>query len=260
MGSKSSISWTDATWGPWRGCEKISAGCKNCYMFRDQQRYGRDPNKVVRTKTTFEDPLKWQDPKVIFVCSWSDFFIQEADPWREDAWRVMYEAHWHTYMILTKRPERLLECMPKAFDIDVIQDQIWFGVTIEDQKAADERLAPFEHFTFPNKFVSHEPLLGPINMFHWLHEEYPDGEGGRDWYVQPWVDYAIIGGESGPNFREMKMEWARELRAQYAMADVPIHFKQQSAMKPGQNPYIVEEDGSHTYHTWHVTPDGGLIE
>ena len=89
MGEKSKIQWTTSTWNPWYGCHKVSTGCKNCYMFRDMHRYGRDGNIVVRSKTQFNNPLKWKEPRMIFPCSWSDFFIEEADEWRVDAWNVI---------------------------------------------------------------------------------------------------------------------------------------------------------------------------
>lgn len=79
MGKTTGISWTDATWDPWMGCHKVSEGCRNCYMFREQEHYGNDPNIVRRSKSTFNDPPKWKEPKNIFTCSWSDFFIQEAE-------------------------------------------------------------------------------------------------------------------------------------------------------------------------------------
>src|SRR5262245_41658448 len=95
MADRTSISWTDRTWNPWRGCRMVSPGCAHCYMFTEQRRYGRDPTEVVRTKT-WGDPPKWQrqaeagDPRRrVFTCSWSDWFIEEADPWREEAWAVI---------------------------------------------------------------------------------------------------------------------------------------------------------------------------
>ncbi len=95
MSETTGIQWTEATWNPWRGCHKVSAGCKHCYMFREQIRYGSDPNQVLRSKTTFYDPLKWQEPKRIFTCSWSDWFIEEADPWRAEAWDIIRKTPQH---------------------------------------------------------------------------------------------------------------------------------------------------------------------
>ena len=107
MGNKTGIEWCTSTWNPWRGCHKLRAGCKNCYMFREQNQYGHDPNIVVRSKTTFNDPLKWKEPAKVFVNSWSDFFIEEADPWRDEAWDIMRRTPHLTYQILTKRPENI---------------------------------------------------------------------------------------------------------------------------------------------------------
>src|SRR3990167_11527130 len=108
MSDKTHINWTEATWNPWHGCIKVSPGCKNCYMYREKNRYGQDPAVVVRSKpATFNAPLKWKEPARVFTCSWSDFFIKQADPWRDEAWDIIYQTPHLTYLILTKRPERI---------------------------------------------------------------------------------------------------------------------------------------------------------
>ena len=99
------IQWTEATWNPWHGCQKVSPGCKFCYMYRDKERYGQDATTVLRSKTKFKEPLKWKEPKVIFTCSWSDWFIEEADQWRDEAWETIRKTPQHTYQILTKSPK-----------------------------------------------------------------------------------------------------------------------------------------------------------
>ena len=100
MGKKTKIQWTDGTVNFWRGCKKISPGCKHCYMFRDQERYGRSPEEVVLTSSvTFNQALKWKDPKRIFTNSWSDFFIEDADSWRDDAWNVIESTLHHQWQI-----------------------------------------------------------------------------------------------------------------------------------------------------------------
>ena len=114
MGANSTIEWTEGTWNPWHGCLKVSPGCAHCYMYRDKRRYGQNPTAVVRSKTAFDAPLKWKEPKTIFTCSWSDFFIAEADAWRKDAWEVIRRSPQHTYQILTKRPERISGHLPKG--------------------------------------------------------------------------------------------------------------------------------------------------
>lgn len=96
MGKDSGVSWCDHTWNPWQGCRKVSSGCLNCYMYRDKKRYGQDQATVVRSKPgTFNAPMKWKDQAKVFVCSWSDFFIEDADAWRDDAWEKGYiEMAW----------------------------------------------------------------------------------------------------------------------------------------------------------------------
>jgi len=151
MAQTTGISWTDATWNPWHGCRKISAGCKYCYMFRDKERYGQDPTVVMRSKSNFNDPLKWamdteqigflpgkdKEPSAfvgmkIFTCSWSDFFIQEADEWRADAWNIIRDTPEFTYQILTKRPERIMECLPPDWGRGY--ENVWLGVSVEDKE------------------------------------------------------------------------------------------------------------------------------
>ena len=89
MSKNSKIQWTDDTWNPWHGCTKVSPGCKFCYMYRDKVKYGQEGKFVERSKTKFKDPLKWKESRLIFTCSWSDWFIKEADEWRPDAWDII---------------------------------------------------------------------------------------------------------------------------------------------------------------------------
>ena len=213
MGEKTSIAWTDRSWNPWQGCHKVTLGCQQCYMFRDKIRYGQNPDVVVRSKPpTFNAPLsrKWNQENAagqrVFVCSWSDFFIEEADPWRAEAYAIMAATPWLTYQILTKRPER----------IDgrwAFLPNVWLGVTAENQAMMDARvkiLLSVSHDLMT--FASCEPLLGEINATPWLQP------GGLSWL--------IAGGESGPRARPMQTIWARALRDQSRAAGVPFFFKQ----------------------------------
>lgn len=215
MGETTAIEWTHrpgtvgASWNPWQGCHKVSTGCKNCYMFRDKLRYGQDPTKVVRSaKATFNAPLKWKEPHTIFVCSWSDFFIEEADKWRDEAWNIMRAAPQHTYLILTKRPERITENLPPDWGPDWLNT--WLGVTAEDQEWADIRLSILRHVPARTRFVSCEPLLEQIMLDKYLG----------------WLNWAIIGGESGSDARPMDLDWARALRDECAEAGVAYFYKQ----------------------------------
>mgnify|MGYP001304081613 CR=1 FL=1 len=190
MGKTTKISWTDSTWSPWRGCHKTSAGCKNCYFFRDAKRYGHDPETVVRSKTTFNDPIKWKEPRKIFVCSWSDFFIEEADEWRDEAWDVMRRAPWHTYQICTKRIYRAEQCLPDDWGDGY--KNVWLGVTGENQVMLDFRIHELMRIKSAIHWVSIEPMLEAIELSDWQLEE---------------LDWLVVGGESGNGARPFDPHW-----------------------------------------------------
>jgi protein gp37 len=171
MAKESKIQWTEASWNPWHGCRKVSAGCKYCYMFRDKERYGHDPTNVLRSKTKFNDPLKWVEPKLIFTCSWSDWFIEDADEWRPKAWEIIRQTPQHIYQILTKRPERMSWNLPPYFDE---LKNVWIGVSVENNEW-------MRRWTYVARFISAEPLIAPI---------YPSVA-----LISP--EWVIIGGESG---------------------------------------------------------------
>src|SRR4051812_22014760 len=119
MSEITGIQWTEHTWNPWRGCTKIHDRCKLCYMFTEQARYGKDPSVVTRTQT-WGEPLKWQRKaeaagisQLVFTCSWSDWFHADADLWRDEAWRVVRQCPNLIFQILTKRPDRIADHLPK---------------------------------------------------------------------------------------------------------------------------------------------------
>lgn len=206
MSRKSPIEWTQATWNPWHGCIKVSSGCKNCYMYRDKVRYGQNPRLVRRSKTTFEDPLKWSEPRLIFTCSWSDWFIAAADAWRQEAWDVVRRSPQHTFQILTKRPERILSNLP--LDWGQGYPNVWLGVSIENQEVAYRKDILC---TVPARirFISAEPLLGPLHLRPLLG-----------------IQWVITGGESGPNARPMDLNWSRSVRDQCVKERVAYFHKQ----------------------------------
>lgn len=206
MSERSAIEWTDATWNPWRGCTRVSPGCAHCYMFREQERYGRDPSVVVRSQTTFTAPLKWREPRVVFTCSWSDWFHEAADPWRDDAWNVVARTPHHTYLILTKRPER----MPGRVPVTALPN-VWLGVSVENQRWV-ERIDLLLSVRAARYFVSAEPLLGPVDMEQYLGAER--------------VSWVIVGGESGPGYRALDVSWARQLRDQCQRQGAMFFLKQ----------------------------------
>lgn len=205
------IEWTEATWNPWHGCTKVSSGCKNCYMYRGKIRFGQNPHQILRSKTTFYDPLKWNEPSLIFGCSWSDWFLEEADPWREEAWEIIRNTPHHTYQILTKRPERIASCLPKDWGSGWAN--VWLGVSIEEQQYC-YRKSILSSIPSKVRFISAEPLLGSIDFgslaqIHWI----------------------ITGGESGYGSRQMDMEWVRRIREQCLHSEVPFFHKQNGGIK-----------------------------
>jgi protein gp37 len=236
MGEVTGISWTEATWNPWHGCIKISPGCKFCYMYRDKERYGQDPTKVVRSKTTFTNPMRWKEPRVIFTCSWSDFFIEEADGWRPEAWEVIRKTPQHTYQILTKRPELIAARLPE--DWGQGYENVWLGVSVENQKYADERVPALLNTPAKIRFLSIEPILGPVELVQHDQEfgfviNWLTGFDGCDPAI-PGIDWVICGGESGPERRPMQTEWATSLRDQCKEAGVKFFMKQMGGLTPAQ--------------------------
>lgn len=242
MGEKTGIQWCDSTWNPWQGCHKVSAGCKNCYMFRDMPHYGKDPNVVVRSKTTFDAPRKWaksgkvQPGARIFTCSWSDWFIAEADEWRAEAWDVVRRTPQFTYLILTKRPERIAAHLPA--DWGAGYSNVWLGTSAENQDAADERIPALMNVPAAVRFVSAEPLLGRLKL-PWLQPNgdpflgQPQPHGNRERFMQMhplWtarIDWVITGGESAlKDARPCDLDWVRSIRDQCQASGVALFHKQ----------------------------------
>lgn len=227
MGKKTGIEWTDSTWNPWMGCTKVSQGCKNCYMFREQERYGHDPSTLRRSKTTFEDPLKWKDPRRIFVCSWSDFFHEDVPwEWRKEAYDIMFECSHHTFLILTKRPWEIGRYM--SYDWWEIVDNAWLGITAENQETFIKRMPYLAKIPAAKKFVSAEPLLGMLDISQWVDE----------------IDWIIVGGESGANARIMLVEWVEEISRKAYQNDIPYFFKQWGEWIPELwiKPYLLHKE------------------
>lgn len=198
MSENSKIQWTENTWNPWHGCKKVSPGCKYCYMYRDKEKYGQDPSIVLRSKTKFNDPLKWKEPVLIFTCSWSDWFIKEADEWRPEAWKIIKATPHHTYQILTKRPERILKHLPD--DWGEGYPNVWLGVSVENGSIpVTDRILYLNEVPAKIKFISFEPLIGPLRK-----------------YVSDKIDWIIIGGESGNDngnylYRKCELRWIDQI-------------------------------------------------
>ena len=223
MGEHSHIGWTNGSWNPWYGCTKISPGCKFCYMYREMERYGRDPFTVQRSKTTFNAPLKWKEQRMVFTCSWSDFFIEAADAWRDEAWEIIRRTP-HTYQILTKRPELIADRLPSFWD--EIKHRAWVGVSVENSDYT-HRIGALLNNPIEVPFASLEPLLGPIEIRLWLQD-----------FINPdsFLKWVIVGGESGAaNLRrECDPHWICRIVDQCREANTAVFVKQDSGAKAGQ--------------------------
>lgn len=226
MGSKSSIEWTESTWNPVTGCSKISAGCQHCYAERMALRLKAmgQPNYVNGFEVTMHEqmlelPLKWKKPQMIFVNSMSDLFHSEIPvEFIFKVFDVMHRAHWHTFQILTKRAERLEEISSQL----TWTPNIWMGVSVENAQYVS-RMDNLRNTGAKTRFVSFEPLLAPI----------PD-------LNLKGIDWAIVGGESGPGARPLKEEWVLEIRDKCFENKVPFFFKQWGGTNKKKNGRLLE--------------------
>lgn len=215
MGKNSGVSWADHSWGCWRGCHKRPVPeCQNCYAEREQTRYGRDHSVVVRAaKATFEGPLKWPAGRV-FTPPWSDFWIEEADPWREDAYAVMRQRPDHTWIIPSKRPENVAARLPD--DWGPGWPNVWGLVSAGTQATADLYVPQLLRLPFAVRGVSVEPFLGPVNFVPWLTCQFYAGEektrtANINGWIQtetyrsarllPRLDWLVVGCESAAGGR-----------------------------------------------------------
>jgi len=273
------IEWATDTWNPITGCSPISEACQNCYAKRMSKRLaGRcgypkdDPFRVTLHPDKLEQPLRWKKPRMIFVCSMGDLFhddVPEIEIIRVFA--VMADAQQHTYLVLTKRPERMKEVLTSpsiANDVwlmtntGISEDKpiwplpnVWLGVTAENQARADERIPILLQIPATVRFVSVEPMLGPVDLtsidlgdkitrgygqrriiwdtlIGWEKQYKPGQKPMPDHFPRAMknlgakLDWVICGSESGPNHRKTKIEWIRDLREQCISANVPFFLKQ----------------------------------
>jgi protein gp37 len=212
VGQNSAIEWTEATWNPLTGCDKISPGCTHCYAERMSLRLRAmgQPNyrngfELTLHERMLELPLRWKQPQRVFVNSMSDLFHKDVpEEYIQRVFAVMRQASWHRFQVLTKRSDRLRALSPK---IDWPAN-VWMGVSVESSDYRF-RVDDLRHTGARTRFLSVEPLLGPI----------PDLELKN-------IHWTIVGGESGPGARPMLEEWVIDLRDQCRRAAVPFFFKQ----------------------------------
>lgn len=225
MSQQSTIEWTDATWNPVRGCTKVSPGCKHCYAEAFAERFRGVPGhpyeqgfdlRLVPSK--LHEPLKWKQPRMIFVNSMSDLFHASVpDNYIIDVVRVMTEANWHTYQILTKRSERLLALLKNKLAFATQYSHIWWGVSVENRRHGLPRIAHLRSAPAKVRFLSIEPLLEDLGVLN-LHDMH-------------WV---IVGGESGAGARPIRAEWVRSIRDQAYAQDVRFFFKQWGGVRKSE--------------------------
>lgn len=254
----SKIEWTNNTWNPIRGCSRVSEGCRNCYAEKIAGRFSgkgnayeglatlhhvRRPNgetettearwtgKIAFIEKHLLDPLKLKKPSRIFVNSMSDLFHEGVTPeMHGDIFNVMARAPQHIYQILTKRPKEMLSVMKTGAELDLAKKFMgefkqpwppsnwWFGVSVEDQKTAEERIPLLLQTPAAVRWVSYEPALGPVDFTEWTCADVATSPSSLDWIV--------CGGESGTGARPMHPDWARSVRDQCVEAGVPFFFKQ----------------------------------
>lgn len=246
MSIKSKIEWTNTTWSPVTGCTKVSEGCKHCYAEREvETRWSKNPKSIffgrkftdVQTHPEqLDKPLHWKKPQRIFVCPRADLFHESVpDEFLPLVFATMAAAERHVFQILTKRPERMKEVMndhiffeavagtvATKYGVELDPDDwplsnVWLGVSVEDQTTADQRIPLLLQTPAAVRWVSAEPLLGPVDLF---------AIRGKSKGFGVFFDWVVCGGESGPHARPMHPGWVRSLRDQCNAAGVPFFFKQ----------------------------------
>ena len=279
--TKTRIEWADEVWNPVTGCTKVSEGCRHCYAERIMARFGggRKFTDVQIHPDRLDDPLHWKKPRRVFVNSMSDLFHDKVSLWFiARVFAYMAACPEHTFMVLTKRPFTMHWLVDNKDWADEVQKiflgivdngptlkwplpNVWLGVSVENQKAADERIPLLLATPAAVRFVSCEPLIGPVI----LREEWmPHYDATQHYAIDPpnyrdKISWAICGGESGPGARPMHPQWVRSLRDQCRDASVPFFFKQWGEWRPGGPSETILEDtgtiqGKLVYMNRHPVP------
>ncbi len=203
-------------WNPWHGCVKCSEGCENCYMYYLDRKRGHDGSEIYRTKAGFSYPLsrcrdgsfRVKSGEMLRVCMTSDFFLPEADGWRDDAWDIIRERPDVIFFLLTKRPERVADCLPDDWGDG--WENVFFNVTCENQRRADERIPILLSLPFRHRGIMCAPLIGPVSIEKYL----PSGQ----------IEQVICGGENYDGARPCDFDWVKSLRAECVKYGVTFSF------------------------------------
>ncbi len=246
MGENTEISWSDHTFNPWTGCTKVSPACAHCYAESWAKRtgivkWGDSADRRRTTESYWKQPIKWNteayksgERKRVFCASLADVFEDrpELKEWRRELFSLIYRTPYLDWLLLTKRPENILRMMgeacPRGADRS-LRSHLFLGTTVESQEQAS-RIDYLVNCRLWARvlFLSVEPMLGPLDLFPWLHAV--DEGLGYDYNMG--IDWVICGGESGGHARPMNPTWARSLRDQCVEAGVPFHFKQWGEFVP----------------------------
>lgn len=271
MGAETAISWTDHTFNPWWGCERVSPGCQNCYAEAFAKRTGHPVWGKTADRRFFGDkhwaePRRWNNlaeeagkPALVFCSSMADVFEDrlELDSSRADLWSLIEATPWLIWQLLTKRPENVLDMVPAGWH-GAWPRNVWVGTTAEDQARADERIPHLVRIPAPVRFLSVEPMLGPVDLGRCVHpaSHVTDGPWHDDCAVcgarrrtgrVGTVDWVICGGESGPRHRPFDLDWARSLRDQCASGGVPFFFKQVGGLRPTSGGHLLDGETLHAF-------------
>ena len=203
-------------WNPWHGCVKCSEGCQHCYMYFLDRVHGRNGADIYRTRAGFNYPLqtykngeyKIKSGELIRVCMTSDFFLEEADEWRDKAWDIMKERSDVKFFLLTKRPQRVKQCLP--YDWGDGWENVFFNVTCENQKRADERIPILLDLPFKHKGIMCAPFIGEVSIEKYLS----DGQ----------IEQVICGGENYDGARPCNFEWVKKLRQECERYNITFCF------------------------------------
>ncbi|MBI1774401.1 MAG: phage Gp37/Gp68 family protein [Proteobacteria bacterium] len=244
MSTTTQIEWTDATWNPVTGCSKVTRGCDLCYAERFSERFRGVPGHpfengfdLTLRPERLKQPLQWRQPRRIFVNSMSDLFHKEVPrSFIDSVFDTMEAADWHTYQVLTKRSSLMARYLWRRYGTDLAPPHVWLGVSIEDAQNT-VRMRHLQAAQASVKFVSFEPLLGSVGRV--------DLRG---------IDWAIVGGESGPHARPMAQEWAIEIRDQCQAANVAFFFKQWGGIRPKSGGRLL------CGREWNQYPSGSKVQ
>lgn len=253
MGELTEIAWTDHTFNPWIGCSRVSPGCQNCYAEARDRRYGeglwgKDAPRRVTSDHNWRQPVKWNEQAKaegrrhrVFCASLADVFEDRedlAEP-RARLFALIMRTPWLDWQLLTKRPENVARLTPWAPHF--WPDNVWIGTTVEDQQRADERIPILLDIPARVRFLSCEPLIGPVNLTAWIDRvEVRNGYKTIAVHYVSQLNWIIVGGESGRTHRPLDLDHARRVRDHALLAEIPLFFKQVGGPTPKAGGHLLD--------------------